>query len=115
MMMRRYNEINELFLPTHLRLKELYLTERMTWFMQFDNGLRVIVDKDQTMSKLQRLSHLARTDLNPVWSKISAIDLRYRNGLAIQWKNSTAPRIANGHFVVTSNDLNMVTEVKAKP
>lgn len=101
MMMRRYNEINQLFLPVNMRLKELYLTDRMTWFMQFDSGLRVIVDQDQTMSKLQRLSHLAQSDFKPVWSKISSIDLRYRNGLAIQWLHSTAPEIANGRFVVT--------------
>ena len=44
-MMRRYNEINQLFYHKVFRLKELYLTERMTWFMQFDSGLRVIVDK----------------------------------------------------------------------
>ena len=103
-MMRRYNEINQLFLPQGIRLKELYLTERMTWFMQFDSGLRVIVDKDQTMSKLQRLSQLAQSDLKPVWSRISAIDLRYRNGLAIQWKNSSPPKIVNGDFIVTIND-----------
>lgn len=30
MMMRRYNEINQLFHPANLHLKELYLTERMT-------------------------------------------------------------------------------------
>ncbi|HRA91842.1 MAG TPA: cell division protein FtsQ/DivIB, partial [Acinetobacter sp.] len=60
MMMRRYNEINQLFHPANLRLKELYLTERMTWFMQFDSGLRIIVDQDQTMTKLQRLSQLAQ-------------------------------------------------------
>ena len=101
-MMRRYNEINQLFQPAKLRLKDLYLTERMTWFMQFDSGLRVIVDQDQMMSKLQRLSHLAQTDLKPVWPYISAIDLRYRNGLAIQWKNSTPPKILNGQFVVTT-------------
>ena len=102
-MMRRYNEINQLFHPANLRLKELYLTERMTWFMQFDSGLRIIVDQDQTMSKLQRLSHLAQTDLKPVWSNISAIDLRYRNGLAIQWKDAKVPKIINGGFVVTNN------------
>lgn len=101
MMMRRYNEINQLFQPVNLRLTELYLTERMTWFMQFDSGLRVIVDQDQTMSKLQRLSHLAQSDLQPTWQRIAAIDLRYRNGLAIQWKNATAPKIVNGHFMVT--------------
>lgn len=115
MMMRRYNEINQLFLPVNDRLKELYLTERMTWFMQFDSGLRVIVDQDQTMSKLQRLSHLAQTDLKPIWSNISAIDLRYRNGLAIQWRNSVSPKIVNGQFVVTSNDIGVAGGMTAKP
>ena len=114
-MMRRYNEINQLFRPVNLRLKELYLTERMTWFMQFDSGLRVIVDQDQTMSKLQRLSHLAQTDLKPVWGKISAIDLRYRNGLALQWKNATPPKIANSQFVVTIDDTSIAAGIKAKP
>ena len=114
-MMRRYNEINQLFHPVNLRLKELYLTERMTWFMQFDSGLRVIVDQDQTMSKLQRLSHLAQTDLKPAWSNISAIDLRYRNGLAIQWRNSISPKIVNGQFVVTSNDISVAGGMVAQP
>ncbi len=114
-MMRRYNEINQLFLPQGIRLKELYLTERMTWFMQFDSGLRIIVDKDQTMSKLQRLSQLSQRDLKPVWSKISAIDLRYRNGLSIQWKNSISPKIVNGHFIVTINDMGVENNVTVKP
>ena len=87
----------------------------MTWFMQFDSGLRIIVDQDQTMSKLQRLSHLAQTDLKPIWSNISAIDLRYRNGLAIQWKNSVSPKIVNGQFVVTSNDISVAGGMTAKP
>lgn len=115
MMMRRYNEINQLFLTADMRLKELYLTDRMTCFMQFDSGLRVIVDQDQMMSKLQRLSYLAQNDLKPIWNKVSAIDLRYRNGLAIQWKNSVAPQIANGHFVVTMSDISLAGEVAAKP
>ncbi|AOA59657.1 cell division protein FtsQ/DivIB [Acinetobacter larvae] len=114
-MMRRYNEITPLFSPIGLSLKDLYLTDRMTWFMQFNSGLRVIVDQDQTMSKLQRLSHLAQTDLKPVWSQIAAIDLRYRNGLAIQWKNSVAPKIINGQFVVTSSDINVANSLTAQP
>ena len=115
MMMRRYNEINQLFHPVHLRLKELYLTERMTWFMQFDSGLRIIVDQDQTMNKLQRLSHLAQTDLQPAWAKIIAIDLRYRNGLAIQWKNTTPPKVVNGQLVVTIDDTRLAGGIQAKP
>lgn len=114
-MMRRYQEINQLFNPVNLRLKELYLTERRTWFMQFDSGLRIIVDQDQTMRKLQRLSHLAQTDLKPVWSKFSAIDLRYRNGLSIQWKNSAPLKIVNGQFVVTRDDINIADHQVAQP
>lgn len=114
-MMRRYHEINQLFYPVNLRLKELYLTERRTWFMQFDSGLRIIVDQDQTMRKLQRLSHLAQNDLKPVWSNFSAIDLRYRNGLAIQWKNSTPMKILNGQFVVIRDDKNIADIQVAQP
>ncbi|SDB82004.1 cell division protein FtsQ/DivIB [Acinetobacter boissieri] len=99
-MMRRYHEINQLFRPYNLHLTELYLTERMTWFMQFDSGLRLIVDQDQTMSKLQHLSQLAGQDLQPVWSQISTVDLRYRNGLSIQWKG--IPPVSHGQFVVTN-------------
>lgn len=114
-MMRRYNEINQLFHPAQLRLKELYLTDRRTWFMQFDSGLRIIVDQDQTMSKLQRLSHLAQTDLKTVWPKISAVDLRYRNGLALQWKKSAPPRIVNGQFVVPVSDTSVADGTAVQP
>ena len=113
MMMLKYRDINQMFAPMKIQLKELYLTERMTWFMQFDNGLRIIVDQDQTMSKLQRLSKLASTDLSTVWSQVAAIDLRYRNGLAIQWKQAKPPQIMNGQFVVTVADTE-VTQPTAR-
>ena len=67
------------------------------------------------MSKLQRLSQLVQTDLKPVWSRVSAIDLRYRNGLAIQWKNATPPKILNGQFVVTINDINIADTSVGQP
>ncbi|MEB3753123.1 cell division protein FtsQ/DivIB [Acinetobacter sp. MD2(2019)] len=113
LMMRRYNEINQLFQPFNLHLTELYLTERMTWFMQFDSGLRIIVDQDQTMSKLQRLSQLAGSDLKPVWSQIVTVDLRYRNGLAIQWKGA-AP-VSHGQFVLTNNEPAVTGKTPATP
>lgn len=115
LMMTKYRDINHMFAPLGLRLKELYLTERMTWFMQFDNGLRLIVDQDQTMSKLQRLSDLSKSDLQLVWSQIAAIDLRYRNGLAIQWKNARPPKILNGQFVVVSSEVTLPENTGTTP
>jgi cell division protein FtsQ len=102
-LMQQYRQINQWFGSLGMQLRELHLTERMTWFMQFDNGVRVIVDQDQTLTKLQRLSQLGMTELKPVWPKIAAIDLRYRNGLALQWKNAQPPKIVGGHFVVEAS------------
>ena len=96
--MGHYRDISTLFAPLNLRVKEVYLTDRMTWFIQFDNGLRVIVDHNQTMSKLQRLAALARSDLRPVWNNVAAVDLRYRNGLSLQWKHGQMPTILSGQF-----------------
>ncbi len=115
MMMTKYRDINQMFEPMHLRLKELYLTERMTWFMQFDSGLRLIVDHDQTMSKLQRLSELANSDLNMVWDRIAAVDLRYRNGLAVQWKNAQPPKMENGQFIVEQQVTDMAVDINHSP
>lgn len=115
MMMRTYRDINQMFATKNLRLKELYLTERMTWFMQFDSGLRLIVDHDQTMSKLQRLSELANTDLNLVWDRIAAVDLRYRNGLALQWNNAQPPKIENGQFVIVQHHVDQPIPIASRP
>lgn len=98
-MMAQYYQINQWFAPLGLRLLELHLTERMTWFMKFDSGLRVIVDQEQTQAKLQRLSVLAQHGLQDAWPQLAAIDLRYRNGMALQWKNGRPPLIENGQFV----------------
>lgn len=98
--MRTFQEIERLFNPLGIQLTYLHLTERMTWLMQFDNGLRVIVDQDQTMKKLRNLSIIAQQDLKPVWSRISSIDLRYRNGLAIQWRNAQPAKYEYQQFMV---------------
>ena len=98
--MQQYRQINQWFAPLGMQLRELHLTERMTWFMQFNTGMRVIVDQDQTLTKLQRLSQLGITDLNGVWPNIVAADLRYRNGIALQWKNAQLPKIVDNKFVV---------------
>ena len=100
MMMIKYHDVERLFAPLHLHLKEMYLTDRMTWFMQFDSGLRIMVDQNQTMSKLQNFEQLAQHDLQPILKQVAVVDLRYRNGLAIQWQHGQAPPIAHGQFVI---------------
>lgn len=90
-MMQQYRQVNDWFREANMSLDEVSLTDRMTWFFKFDNGMRVIVDRDNTQAKLYRLSVLSRAQLQPVWSRIDAVDLRYRNGMAVLWKDNKKP------------------------
>jgi cell division protein FtsQ len=42
---------------------------------------------------------LAQHGLQDAWLQIAAIDLRYRNGMALQWKSGRPPLIEGGQFV----------------
>lgn len=90
-MMQQYRQVNAWFEKAGMQIKEISLTDRMTWFFKFDNGMRVIVDRENAQAKLFRLSILSQTQLQSVWAKVSAVDLRYRNGMAVLWKGNRKP------------------------
>lgn len=73
--------------PLGLKVEEVILTPRMTWLFRFDNGLRVLVDKDSTSEKLYQLSILLMHQLKPRLPNIQTIDLRYKNGMTLTWKS----------------------------
>jgi cell division protein FtsQ len=112
-MMKQYQKINQWFAPLGLRLKELYLTDRMTWFMAFDSGVRVIVDQEQTNLKLQRLSELAQGNdrMHQLWPRVAAVDLRYHNGMTIQWNNAATKSTA----VKVDSPIPVVDATTAQP
>lgn len=84
-MMQQVKQVNDWYLPLGLKLKEVIVTPRMTWLFRFDNGLRVVVDSDNTSEKLYRLSIMLQNQLNSKLTKIQSIDLRYKNGMAVTW------------------------------
>ena len=57
----------------------------MTWLIRFDNGLRVIVDNENTAQKLLNLSQLLGNQLKNRRDDIQSVDLRYKNGFTIAW------------------------------
>lgn len=85
-MMQQAKQVSDWYLPIGLKVNEVIVTSRMTWLFRFDNGLRILVDNDNTSEKLYRLSVLLQNQLNPKLSNIQSIDLRYKNGMAITWR-----------------------------
>ncbi|MFL1731927.1 cell division protein FtsQ/DivIB [Moraxella oculi] len=86
--MKQMRQINEWFSPLGIKAWDVTLTARQTWLIRFDNGLRVIVDHENTDQKLYTLALLLQNSLAKELPKIHSVDLRYKNGFAVAWRES---------------------------
>lgn len=84
--MEQYRAMNDILRGLGLRIVELQLTDRMSWFLRLDSGVHLVVDQMNTIAKLQRFAYLYQRQLMPDAENIERIDLRYRNGVAVGWK-----------------------------
>ncbi|MDE4455413.1 cell division protein FtsQ/DivIB [Psychrobacter sp. DAB_AL62B] len=94
--MQQMQQVNDWYAPLDLQVADIILSPRMTWLIRFDNGLRVIVDNENTAQKLLNLSQLLGNQLSNRREEIQSVDLRYKNGFTIAWniappQNSETP------------------------
>lgn len=93
--MRQLYRINMWFAPLNMSVDDLILTPRQTWIIRFNNGLRVVVDREDTEQKLYNLPKILQKQYKSQISSIQSIDLRYKNGFVIAWKNANSQALAN--------------------
>lgn len=90
--MQMMQQVNSWYMPVGIKVQDVFLSPRMTWLFRFDNGLRIIVDNENTSQKLFSVSQLLKNQLADKQEQIQSLDLRYKNGFAITWKTqNTAP------------------------
>ena len=89
--MQQLQQVNDWYAPLGLQVADIILSPRMTWLIRFDNGLRIIVDNENTAQKLLNLSQLMGNQLKDRRADIQSVDLRYKNGFTIAW-NIAAPQ-----------------------
>lgn len=83
--MQQMQQVNDWYAPLGMQVEDIILSPRMTWLIRFDNGLRVIVDNENTAQKLLNLSQLLGNQLSNRREDIQSVDLRYKNGFTIAW------------------------------
>lgn len=83
--MQQMQQINDWYSPLDIQVEDIILTQRLTWLIRFDNGLRVIVDNENTAQKLLNLSQLLGNQLSSRRNDIQSVDLRYKNGFTVSW------------------------------
>lgn len=105
LIMQMTQQVNTWFAPIDIKVQDVFLSPRMTWLFRFDNGLRIIVDNENTYQKLYGVSQLLDNQLANRRDQIQSLDLRYKNGFAITWKSdNVAPLPMLDTSITLSND-----------
>lgn len=86
-LMTQMQRINTWFAPLEMTVDDLILTSRHTWIVRFNTGLRVIVDYENTERKLYGAANVLREHFKGQVPQMQSVDLRYKNGFTIAWKN----------------------------
>lgn len=84
--MEQYQLINQLLLTTGLRMSGLTLSARGSWELSLNDSMLVSIGREQIVERLQRFIDFYEGQAVEQTAGISAVDLRYDNGIAI--KNS---------------------------
>ena len=111
-MMQQIKQVSDWFMPLGIKIEEVIVTPRMAWLFRFDNGLRVLVDNDNTSEKLYRLSIMLQNQLKPQLKTLQTVDLRYKNGMAIT-KRPLIQQASDTTAVNKSADTKPVTDANS--
>lgn len=86
--LQQYQAMDRVLSRVGLHIESLQLTDRMSWLVMLEGGVEVLVDAQDTLAKLERFTVLYDRQLAADIGSIERIDLRYRNGVAIGWRQS---------------------------
>jgi cell division protein FtsQ len=85
LVMQRYIDLGKVLGSRELQVQSLRLSVRGSWSTQLKNDVELVFGRDEVMEKLQRFLAIYDHTLNRFLPDIQRIDLRYQNGLAVQW------------------------------
>jgi cell division protein FtsQ len=88
--LQRYVEMRESLQDIGRDIRMLVLDERRAWRLELDNGLRLALGRNDRLERLQRFKKVYSRLFADKVNKIDRIDLRYANGLAVDWKDSSS-------------------------
>jgi len=81
--MRQYQEFNQLLYPLGVRIRDLTLNNSGSYELTLTNGVWVKLGRQDVLERLRRLVVFLQSEYGKEMQQIVAIDLRYRNGLAV--------------------------------
>ncbi|AAW86694.2 cell division protein FtsQ/DivIB [Aliivibrio fischeri] len=81
-----WHQLQKQFEPIHVTVHSVALTERLSWQVVLDNGIRLELGRDSREERVERFIALYK-QLESKKDSIDYIDLRYDTGAAVGWKS----------------------------
>ena len=89
-LMKSYREIAQLLQPANLKITGLKRDQRGAWWLSLSNGLELVIGRGQVVEKMRRFLVVWMSGLKDKAGQIARVDVRYDNGIAVQWIENTA-------------------------
>lgn len=90
--MARFREVGALLGAAGMTVRSVQLSERGAWRMALDGDLELVLGRRQVTEKLRRFLAVYERALQPYREEIRRVDLRYQNGLSVQWRPDYHPQ-----------------------
>ena len=85
-LMQRYQQFAQLLRPHGMNITTFQADATNDMTVTLNNGLVLYLGKDQVLEKFQRFLLVLQHSLKTRLADIATVDLRYSNGLAVQWQ-----------------------------
>lgn len=86
--MEQYGFLSNALRPLGYSIDKLEMRERGSWFITTQDGLELLLGREQVMEKMRRFVTIYEKELKDQINQIARIDLRYANGLAVTWRTA---------------------------
>ncbi|PQJ90059.1 cell division protein FtsQ [Aliivibrio sifiae] len=81
-----WHQLQKQFAPLHTSVHSVALTDRLSWQVVLDSGIRLELGRDSREERIERFIALYK-QLEKKKNSIDYIDLRYDTGAAVGWKS----------------------------
>jgi len=83
--MRVYRQLRDGLRSTDLEIAALEENDFGEWRMKLENGIVVVLGRDDLTGRLERFVAVYRGSLEQTIDRVAAVDARYGNGVAVSW------------------------------
>lgn len=97
--LQQYQDLSQLVRARGLEVIALSCDQKKSWRLTLKNDIEVVIGRDQVMEKMRRFITVYDQHLQGLWSDVKAVDVRYTNGVAVEWLPETEAR---KQFIKTS-------------